>query len=31
MEKTLTNLQYAKPVIRGTTLITYVVPGSMDL
>ncbi len=28
---TLTHLQSIKPVIRGTTLITYIVPGDMDI
>jgi len=30
LQKTLNNLLNAKPRIRGTTLITYIVSGSMD-
>lgn len=31
LEVTLHNLVSVKPEVRGTTLITYIVPGSMDL
>jgi peptide subunit release factor 1 (eRF1) len=31
IKKTIIELQHAKPAIRGTTLITYIVPGSMDM
>lgn len=30
-ETTLRNLVHAQPEIKGTTLITYMVPGSIDL
>ena len=30
-ELTVRNLAHAKPQIRGTTLITYIVPGGMDV
>jgi peptide subunit release factor 1 (eRF1) len=31
IEATLRNLVFAQPEIKGTTLITYIVPGSIDL
>jgi hypothetical protein len=31
LKQTIISLQNAKPQIRGTTLITFIVPGSMDL
>jgi peptide subunit release factor 1 (eRF1) len=31
LRQTLFNLQLAKPNIRGTTLITYMIPGSTDI
>ena len=31
MKRSLLRLSIVKPNIRGTTLITYIVPGSIDL
>ncbi len=31
IEPTLHNLVFAQPEIKGTTLITYIVPGSIDI
>lgn len=31
MEKCLKNLGSVAPIINGTTLITYLVPGSIDI
>jgi hypothetical protein len=31
VQKTIKNLIHAKPTVHGTTLITYIIPGGMDL
>lgn len=31
LKQTVQNLLSAKPEIRGTTLITYIVPGTLDM
>lgn len=31
MQKMLSELINAKPAVRGTTLVTYIVPGSTDM